>query len=139
VSARLELHIAFDINAKAGRMKEKPNESESDRKHEKFRRGWGGARGEGGRERKKGSRRRRRKGKRDAQTRRKYDARVHVCVGVRRWEGERGEERYTCARVSRSVIMKKRFPGGVALAPVARIPPRCSTLKLGFARAHNRG
>jgi hypothetical protein len=36
-SARLELRIAFDINAKAGRMKEKPNESESDRKHEKFR------------------------------------------------------------------------------------------------------
>jgi len=41
VSARLELRIAFDINAKAGRMKEKPNESESDRKQEKFRCRWG--------------------------------------------------------------------------------------------------
>lgn len=34
MNARLELHIAFEITARAERMKEKSNESESNRKHE---------------------------------------------------------------------------------------------------------
>jgi len=84
VSARLELHIAFDINAKAGRMKEKPNESESDRKHEKFRRGWGGARGVGEKKKKEVEEEEEEERGKETRRRRKYDARVHVCVGVRR-------------------------------------------------------